>query len=177
MQWDCRFSTGLPPSSRLCRLWSWKEDLLEGGPETTVKPEQKSCVRSSGIITLSAQQPSDGSGRGPPQMRPEWPITSGSPMQWDNANRRIPVSNKYPRRDWTRALHDGKQRVDPLDQWDCVGMPWDCRLCTGRSISSVCKRITSICFFINEQITNFHLHNEQTVNMIWSNYSKTNMSE
>jgi hypothetical protein len=28
MQWDCRLSTGLPPpSSRLCRLWSWKEDL------------------------------------------------------------------------------------------------------------------------------------------------------
>ncbi len=28
MQWDCRLSTGPPPpSSRLCRLWSWKEDL------------------------------------------------------------------------------------------------------------------------------------------------------
>jgi hypothetical protein len=27
MQWDCRLSTGLLPSSRLCRLWSWKEDL------------------------------------------------------------------------------------------------------------------------------------------------------
>jgi hypothetical protein len=27
MKWDCRLSTGLPPSSRLRRLWSWKEDL------------------------------------------------------------------------------------------------------------------------------------------------------
>jgi hypothetical protein len=27
MQWDCRLSTGLPPSSRLCQLWSQKEDL------------------------------------------------------------------------------------------------------------------------------------------------------
>ncbi len=27
MQWDCRLSTGLPSSSRLCRLWSRKEDL------------------------------------------------------------------------------------------------------------------------------------------------------
>jgi hypothetical protein len=27
MQWDCRHSTGLPPSSRLCRLCSQKEDL------------------------------------------------------------------------------------------------------------------------------------------------------
>jgi hypothetical protein len=34
----------------------------EGGPAASVKPEQKSCVRSSGIITLLAQHPSDGSG-------------------------------------------------------------------------------------------------------------------
>ncbi len=27
MQWDCRLSTGLPPSSLLCWLLSWKEDL------------------------------------------------------------------------------------------------------------------------------------------------------
>ncbi len=27
MQWDCRLSTGLPPSSWLCQLWSRKEDL------------------------------------------------------------------------------------------------------------------------------------------------------
>jgi hypothetical protein len=26
-QWDCKLCTGLPPSSRLCRLWSWKKDL------------------------------------------------------------------------------------------------------------------------------------------------------
>ncbi len=32
---------------------------LEGGPAASVKPGQKSCVRSSGIITLSAQRPSD----------------------------------------------------------------------------------------------------------------------
>ncbi len=27
MKWDCRLSTGLPPSSWLCRLWSRKGDL------------------------------------------------------------------------------------------------------------------------------------------------------
>jgi hypothetical protein len=27
MQWDCKLSKGLPPSSRLCRLWSWKVKL------------------------------------------------------------------------------------------------------------------------------------------------------
>jgi hypothetical protein len=32
----------------------------EGEPAASVKPGQKSYVRSSGKITLSAQQPSDG---------------------------------------------------------------------------------------------------------------------
>jgi hypothetical protein len=67
-----------------------------GGPAASVKPGQKSYVRSSGIITLSAQGPSDGSGRSPPQKRPPWSITLGSPISPDNANRRIPVSHKYP---------------------------------------------------------------------------------
>jgi hypothetical protein len=52
----------------------------EGGPAVSVKPGQKSCVRSSGIITLSAQRPSDGSGQSPPQTGPQLSITSGSPM-------------------------------------------------------------------------------------------------
>ena len=38
---------------------------LEGGPAASMNPGQKSCVRSSGIITLSARGPSDGSGRSP----------------------------------------------------------------------------------------------------------------
>jgi hypothetical protein len=33
-----------------------------GGPAASVKPGQKSCVRLSGIITLLARRPSDGSG-------------------------------------------------------------------------------------------------------------------
>jgi hypothetical protein len=41
----------------------------DGGPGVSVKPGQKSCVRSSGIITLSARRTSDGSGRSPLQMR------------------------------------------------------------------------------------------------------------
>jgi hypothetical protein len=36
----------------------------EGRPGVSVKPGQEGCVRSSGIITLSAQGPRDGSGRG-----------------------------------------------------------------------------------------------------------------
>jgi hypothetical protein len=34
----------------------------EAGPAVSVNPGQKSCVRSSGIITLLAQRPSDSSG-------------------------------------------------------------------------------------------------------------------
>jgi hypothetical protein len=87
----------------------------------------------NGIITMSAERPSDGSGRSPPLTKPQRSIMPGSPMQRVNANRRIPVSHKFPPRDWTRDPHDGKRRVDSLDQWDCVGMQWDCRICTGYS--------------------------------------------
>ncbi len=34
----------------------------EGRPAASMKPGQESCVRSSGIITLSARGPSDGFG-------------------------------------------------------------------------------------------------------------------
>jgi hypothetical protein len=40
--------------------------MLEGGPAASMKPGQESCVRSSGIITLSVRRPSDGMGRSPP---------------------------------------------------------------------------------------------------------------
>jgi hypothetical protein len=43
----------------------------EGGPAASVKLGQKSCVRSSEIITLSARGPSDGLGRSLPQTRPQ----------------------------------------------------------------------------------------------------------
>ncbi len=38
---------------------------LEGGPAVSMKLGQKSCVRSSGIITLSAREPSDSFGTKP----------------------------------------------------------------------------------------------------------------
>ncbi len=41
------------------------------------------------------------------------------------------VPHKYTPGDWTRVSHDGKHRVDPWGQWDCVWMQWDCRLSTG----------------------------------------------
>ncbi len=59
------------------------------------------------------------------------------------ANRRIPVSHKYPPGDWTRVPHDGKQPDSPLDQWDMVWMQWNCRLYTGLSPSSRLCRLWS----------------------------------
>ncbi len=41
-----------------------------------------------------------------------------------------------PPGDWTWAPHDGKLTVDPLDQWECVWMQWDCRLSIGLPLSS-----------------------------------------
>ncbi len=46
-------STGLPPPAV-------SVVKPEGRPAASVKPGQESCVRSSGIITLSARGPSDG---------------------------------------------------------------------------------------------------------------------
>ncbi len=43
----------------------------EGELAASEKPGQISCVRPTGIITLSARQPSDGSGRSQPQTRPQ----------------------------------------------------------------------------------------------------------
>ncbi len=50
--------------------------VVKPGPAVSVKPGQKSRVRSSGIITLSAWGPSDCSGRSPPRTRSQWSITT-----------------------------------------------------------------------------------------------------
>ncbi len=64
-------------------------------------------------------------------------------LQQDNANRRMPVSHKYPPGDWTWGSHDRKQMGGPLNQWNCVRMQWDWRLSTGLSPSSRLCRLWS----------------------------------
>ncbi len=115
MQWDCRLSTGLSPSSRLRRLWIRKGDL-----QRAWNWDRKAMWDQVGLSHLSARGPSNASGQGLPQTRPQWSIMSGSPMKRGNANRRIPVSHKYPQGIWTQVPCDGKQVGSPLDQWDMV---------------------------------------------------------
>jgi hypothetical protein len=58
--YECSEIAGSPQGSSQQRTMSVGKP--EGGPAASLKLGQKSCVRSSGIITLSARRPSDGSG-------------------------------------------------------------------------------------------------------------------
>ncbi len=98
----------------------------EGNPAASVKLGQESCVRSSGIITLSARGPSDslGWGHNDDQSRrghqcSETSLTGES---------RFHIST--PLGIWTWVPCDGKETGSPLDQWDMVKMKWDGRLST-----------------------------------------------
>ncbi len=55
MKWDCKLSTAPPPPQQLTP----SVVKPEGGSVASMKPGQKSCVRSSGIITLLARGPRD----------------------------------------------------------------------------------------------------------------------
>ncbi len=104
---------------------------LEGGPAASVKPGQKSSMRSSGIITLSAWGPSDGSGRSPPQTSHR-----NDQSRWGHQCSETTLTGESqfhisPRQGfWIQVPCDGKQTGSPLDQWDMVRMKWDCRLST-----------------------------------------------
>jgi hypothetical protein len=66
---------GFPPAANSIGCEAGRE------PAASVKQGQKSCVRSSEIITLSAWGPSHSSVWSPPQTRPQkWSITLGSLM-------------------------------------------------------------------------------------------------
>ncbi len=57
---ECIEVAGSPQGSP--QQWTMSVVKPEGGPAANVKPGQQSCVRSSGIITLSARRPSNGLG-------------------------------------------------------------------------------------------------------------------
>jgi hypothetical protein len=142
MQWDCRLSTGLPPQQP-----TMSAVKPEGGPAGSVKPGQESCVRSSGIITLSVQRPSDISGRSPPQTRPQWSITWGHQCSETTLTGESRFHISTPCGDWTRVPHDGKQMGGPLAQWYYVWLQWDCRLSTTQTFLKKTFKLSNKNFF------------------------------
>ncbi len=133
MKWDCRLSTGLPPSSRLCRLWSWKEVLQRAWNRDRKAVWDQvglSHCRHKGLVTvldvtrLRRGHNDDQSRRG--HQCSETMLTGES---------RFHIST--PQGIWTQVPYDGKQRVSPLDQWDIVRMKWDCRISITLSFLSV----------------------------------------
>ncbi len=68
----------------------------EGRPAASVKPGKESCVRSSGIITLSVRGPSDKFGTKPASDEAMMINHVGVTNVASQANRRIPVAHKYP---------------------------------------------------------------------------------
>ncbi len=139
MKWDCRLSTGLPPSSRLRRLWSWKEVL-----QWAWNRDRKAAWDQVGLSHC-------------------W--HEGLVTVWDEARRRRGCNDDQSRRGhqcsetmltgkswfdigtplgiWTWVPCDGKQTGSPLDQWDMVRKKWDYRLSTGLPHSSRFRRLWS----------------------------------
>ncbi len=129
MKWDCRLSTGLPPNSRLCRLWSRKGDLQRAwNRDRKVVWDQVglSHYQHEGLVTVRDEahlRPghNDQSRRGP---RCSKTLLTGES--------RFHIST--PQGIWTRVPCDGKKTGSPLDQRDMVRIKWDCRLSTVRNI-------------------------------------------
>ncbi len=102
----------------------------EGGPAASVKPGQKSCARSIGIITLSAWRLRT--------VRDEARLRRGHYDQSRQGHQCSETSLTEESRFHIntplgiepRVPHDRKQTGSPLDQWDMVWMQWDCRLST-----------------------------------------------
>jgi hypothetical protein len=126
MKWDCRLSTGLPPSSWLRRLWSRKGDqqrAWNGDRKAVWDQVGLSHCRHEGLVTvrdkahLRRDHNDDQSHRC--HQCSKTALTGES---------RFHIST--PQGIWTQVPCDRKQRVSPLHQWDMVRMKGDCRLST-----------------------------------------------
>jgi hypothetical protein len=125
-------SPQIPPTSWLCQLWSWKEDLQPAwnwDRRAVWDQVGLSHCWHNGLLTVRDEASlrrghNDQSCRG--HQCSETTLTGESQF------------HIRPPGDWTRVPHDGKQTGRPLDQWNCVWMQWDCRLSTSIYIC-VCK--------------------------------------
>ncbi len=116
MQWDCRLSTGLPPSSRLCQLWSLKEDLQQAwNRDRRAVWDQVglSHCRHHGLVTVRdkarlRQGHNDQTWRG--HQCSKTSLTGETLFHYEFVHSRY--ANRWPL--------CGKKMVDLLDHWDCV---------------------------------------------------------
>ncbi len=125
MRWDCRLCTGLPPSSRLRRLWSRKGDLQRAWNwDRKALWDQvglSHCRHNSLVMVLDEAHLK----RGHNYQSRQGHQCSETTLRGESC-----FHISIPQGIWTRVPCDGKQTGSPLDQWDMVRMRWDCRLST-----------------------------------------------
>jgi hypothetical protein len=115
MQWDCRLSTGLPPTSWLCQLWSWKEDLQQAwnwDRRAVWDQVGLSHCWHNGLLMVR----DEASLRRGHNDQSRWGHQCSETMLTGESQFHI-----RPPGDWTWVPHDGKQTGGPLDQWTVYG--------------------------------------------------------
>ncbi len=119
--------TGLPPSSRLCRLWSRKEEMQWAwDPDKRAVWDQVrlSHCRHEGLVTVRDEATMI-IHNGVTNVDSRWGHQCSETTLAGESRFHISTPRGMnPVPSWR------EQRVDPLDQWDCVWMQWDCRLST-----------------------------------------------
>jgi hypothetical protein len=124
MQWDCRLSTGLPPAANYVACDSRRRICSEHETGT------EELFETSRIITLSHY--------GLVTVRYEAHLRRGHNDQLRQSHQCSETMLTGESRFHISTFiglnpgppHEGKQTDDPLDQWDCVWIQWDCRLST-----------------------------------------------
>jgi hypothetical protein len=123
MMWDCRLSTGLPPSSRLCRLWSQTGDLQRAGNRDRKAVWDQVGLSHSRHECLVMVRDEAHLRRGHDNQSHRGHQCSETTLTGESLFHIV-----TPLGIWTWVPCDGKQTGSPLDQWDMVRMMWDCRL-------------------------------------------------
>ncbi len=132
--WECRLSTGLPPSSWLRRLWSGKEDLQQGWNQDRRAVWDQvglSHCRYDGLVTVRDKARLS---RGHNDQSHQGHRCSETTLTGESRFHRSTLGI------WTRVPHDGKQTGSPLDLWDMVRM---------QALHKCCIRIREVFLLAN----------------------------
>jgi hypothetical protein len=117
MQWDCRLSTGFPPPrSRLCRLWSRKEDLQwawNGERRAVWDQVGWSHCRDDGLVTVRDEARLRRGHNDRSRQGHQCSKTTLTEESWFHIS--------TPPADWTWAPRDGKRTGGPVELcWNAV---------------------------------------------------------